>query len=543
VHRGSVIVLILSLVISGVAVWGTRTIVGDQDARLLTERANEVAFVFNARISPVATSMTALGEVAGARNLGLFEAQARQLVNAAPSTSTLTYAWLRPSGSGYVVVAAIGKGLHAGDMVSEPAAAVITKTRKTAQMIATPVFMNGRSRWFAFIVAAPSATPAAAVVYRVSDLGGPIQPPRQAGTAPFHELHVVLYASGRPDPNQVLVATTPHLPLRGSVRYVPINAGATRWLLAVAPTQPLVGSVAEAAPWFVVLVGIAGALLLTVVVEQLLRRRDVAVAMYHGERELAETLQQKLLPTLPHLAGLDVASRYITASAGQSVGGDWFDVFDLHDGRAAVAIGDVIGHDIEAAAAMSQVRAALRAYAWEGGEPAAVVNQLAALVENFHMAGLVTLVYGVLGRPDHHGSRQFRWANAGHLPPLLRLPHGEVVELTAGSSRVIGAPADDPRSQGDFLAPRGSMLLLYTDGLVELPGIALTDSLARVRASFQGQDRDAPAEDVCDSILRTQPTDRSRDDIAIMVARIVGDQVPSAVPVPTAAHSEPSGPS
>jgi serine phosphatase RsbU (regulator of sigma subunit) len=429
------------------------------------------------------------------------------------------------------VVAAAGAGLATGHLVVGETASVLAAAQRASEMVATPVLGTGASRSVGFALAGP-AVPPGLVVYRLNALG-PVSPPGQAGTAPFHELRVALYASPRPEPTQVLVATTRDLPLHGSVRYVPVNAGATHWLLAASSTQPLVGSVAASAPWLALVIGIVGSILIAIVLEQITRRRDVAVALYRGERELAETLQQKLLPPLPALDGLDVASRYIAASEGQAVGGDWFDVFDLLDGRAAVVIGDVVGHDIEAAAAMSQVRAALRAFAWEGGEPAGVIGRLAGLVDTFKITGLVTVVYGVLGRPDRNGARLFRWANAGHLPPLLRLPDGQVIELGAGISRVIGAPAGGARSEGEYLLPRNSTLVLYTDGLVELRGIPLTDSVGQLRHVLEQQDHDAPAEDVCESILRSQPTAHSRDDIAIIVVRTVGNNVPVDDPVLT----------
>jgi serine phosphatase RsbU (regulator of sigma subunit) len=531
IHRVTATVLVLSLIVVGLAAWATRTVVHDQDSRLLNERANEVALVFNANINAIPTSMITLGNLAREGGTALFDRQASQLVKAGPGH--LTFALLRPATGGYVVVTAVGSELSVGQLVTGVAASVVATARAAPKMVTTPVLGTGRTRSVGFALAGPAGT----VVYRVSALG-PLSAPRQAGTAPFHELRVALYASARPHPAQVVVATTKHLPLRGSVRYVPINAGASHWLLAASSTEPLVGSVAAAVPWFVLAVGIIGSILIGLVLEQVIRRRDAAVNMYQSERQLAETLQQKLLPPLPALDGLDVATRYIAASEGQAVGGDWFDVFDLHDGRAAIVIGDVIGHDIEAAAAMSQVRAALRAYAWDGDDPAAVIERLARMVDAFKIAGLVTVVYGVLGHPDGDGARLFRWANAGHLPPLLRMLGGDVLELLDGSSRVIGAPPDGPRTQGEYLLPRGSTLVLYTDGLVELPGIALTESMEQVRRMLERQDPDAPAETVCESILRSQPTTTSRDDIAIVVVRILAQELP-AERVPASAHGAP----
>ena len=168
---------------------------------------------------------------------------------------------------------------------------------------------------------------------------------------------------------------------------------------------------------------------------------------------------------------------------------------------------------------MAQVRASLRAYAWEGGEPASVLERLARLVDAFSVTGLVTVVYGVLGPPDEKGARWFRWANAGHLPPFVRSPDGRVHELRGGRSGVIGAPGDEHRGQDERVVPAGSLLVLYTDGLVERPGAAITDCIERLRASLQHPDGATSADDVCDFILRTRPADQTRDDIALVVLR------------------------
>jgi hypothetical protein len=257
------------------------------------------------------------------------------------------------------------------------------------------------------------------VLYRQSALG-PVKAPREAGTAPFHELSVVLYDDSRPVPAQVVVTTTKDLPLAGRVRYSAFPVGASHWLLAVSSPQPLVGTVAAWAPWLALIVGIAASVLIAATLEQVVRRRDAAVALYRSEHRIAETLQHRLLPTLATVPGLDVASRYVAASDSQQVGGDWFDVFDLGRGRTAVVIGDVMGHDIEAAAAMAQVRAALRAYALENDEPAPVLERLAHLVDAFDVTALVTAYTECSGRPTAKGPA----SSAGPTPATYLLWSG-----------------------------------------------------------------------------------------------------------------------
>jgi serine phosphatase RsbU (regulator of sigma subunit) len=344
-------------------------------------------------------------------------------------------------------------------------------------------------------------------------------PPAQAGTAPFSELHVVVYGSPRPDASQVLVATATALPLRGTVKYVPLMAGSTRWLTGVAAIHPLVGSVASAAPWIALAAGLRGSILVFLLLEAAAYRRDSAVQAFESEHRFAEALQRRLLPTLPPFAGLEVASSYLAGADDQQVGGDWFDVFELPSGQVAVAIGDVMGHDVDAAATMAQVRAALRSYAVEGGDPARTVTQLARFVELFGVSAVVTVIYGLLDHPGPDGSHRFRWANAGHLPPLLRHSGGQVEELAEPSSPLLGAPSTEPRPMGDRWLGLNSTLLLYTDGLVEAEGQDLAANVRQLQAVL-GRAGLPAVQDVCATVLDAQLTSSRRDDVAILLVKV-----------------------
>jgi serine phosphatase RsbU (regulator of sigma subunit) len=505
----------------------TRAVESDQDNRLLVQRANEVSLVLGTSISSLESTLTDLGNVARDGSTALFVKEASDQVAAGPGE--LSFALLRPDHGSYVVTVEAGHGLAVGDIVPGPVATVLAAAQKGGELVATPVLGSGAKRVLGFALGGPSV-PAGMVLYRQSVLG-PVKAPREASTAPFDELDVVLYDASRSVPTQVVVTTTKDLPLAGRVQYLSFPVGASHWLLAVSSAQPLVGTVAAWAPWIALSVGLAASALIAATLEQVVRRRDAAVALYRSEHRVAETLQHRLLPTLATVAGLDIASRYVAASDSQQVGGDWFDVFDLADGRTAVVIGDVMGHDIEAAAAMAQIRAALRAYALENDEPALVLECLAHLVDTFDVTGLVTVIYGVLGSSNSDGARQFRWANAGHLPPLLKMADGQVSELGDGRSGVIGAPAIEPRGQGLALLPPGSSLVLYTDGLVERPGTDLTDSISELRSSLQQLRPGTSADELCEAVLVAQALDQTRDDIAIVAIRLFPAKVPEGGPL------------
>ncbi len=526
-HRLPLSVLVALLLLSIVVALLTRAVESDQDNRLLVQRANEVSLVLGTSITSLESTLTALGHVARDGGTALFIKEAADDVAAGPGNPT--FALLRRSHGSYVVTVEAGHGLPVGEIAPGPVATVLAAAQKGRDLLATPVLGSGTDRVLGFALGGPSV-PAGMVLYRQSALG-PVKAPREAGTAPFDELNVVLYDASRPVQAQVVATTTKHLPLAGRVRSLAFPVGASHWLLAVSSAQPLVGTVAAWGPWIALTVGLAASALIAATLEQAVRRRDAAVALYRGEHRVAETLQHRLLPTLATVPGLDIASRYVAASDSQQVGGDWFDVFDLGDGRTAVVIGDVMGHDIEAAAAMAQIRAALRAYALENDEPAPVLERLAHLVDAFDITGLVTVIYGVLGPPDSDGARQFRWANAGHLPPLVKVAHGQVHELGDGRSGIIGAPATEPRGQGQALLSRGSSLVLYTDGLVERPGTALTDSIGELRSSVEHLPPGTSADELCEAVLAAKALDQTRDDIAIVVIRIFPAKVPESGPL------------
>jgi serine phosphatase RsbU (regulator of sigma subunit)/anti-sigma regulatory factor (Ser/Thr protein kinase) len=184
--------------------------------------------------------------------------------------------------------------------------------------------------------------------------------------------------------------------------------------------------------------------------------------LYDQQRRIAESLQRSLLPQeLPMVEHVDLGARYLAGAAGLQVGGDWYDVMPLPDGRLAFALGDVVGKGLPAAAAMGQVRYALRAYATLDPAPAAVLSSLDDFFAARDDEEIVTLVYGILDPRDG----VLVWSNAGHPPPLL-------VDATAPrtlTARADGTPLGvrSRRQEATLQLSAGDVLLLYSDGLVE----------------------------------------------------------------------------
>jgi serine phosphatase RsbU (regulator of sigma subunit) len=511
------IALLLGLVATTVTALIIGAVVRDQERRLLQERTDEIALVFRANLTAVRGQLTAQGGLLRATRGSptAYTQAATQAVADGPGR--LTFAWLRPDPAvhGYRVTAAAGLGLRPGEVVNDVRTRTLDRARAAKDYVTTEVM--GPERRLGFAMGAPTAPPGT-VLYREVALG-PLGAPRDAGTAPFSELDVAIYGVPHARPAQVLTSTTSRLPMRDGAIDQPLQSGASRWLLSVRAREALVGGVADSAPWVTLAAGLVGSLLVAAVVEIAARRRKATLAVYASEHRVAETLQRSLLPVLPDLPQLDLAARYLASGVGQQVGGDWFDVFPIGGDRVGLAVGDVIGHDLEAASAMAQIRAALRAYAVHGDPPVTVITALGHLVDTFRLTQLVTVVYGVLEPAGPDGSRLLRYTNAGHLPPFLRHPDGYVEALTGGGSVVIGAPMLPAHAQAELLIEPGATLVLFTDGLVEVPGSSLDDALDRLSGALAEQ-HDADADTICRQLLSAMPPGELRDDVALLAVRL-----------------------
>lgn len=231
--------------------------------------------------------------------------------------------------------------------------------------------------------------------------------------------------------------------------------------------------------------------------------------------ETARILQSALLTTLPLVAGLDLAARYRPAAAREQVGGDWYDAVVMPDGATALVIGDVVGHDMKAAADMGQLRTALRAHLHSGdGSPSSTVEQLDRSLEPLGIDALATLVVARV-----EGGR-VRWTNAGHPPPLLIDPVGGIRWLETEISPLVGLAPDLPRPEGEAEMASGSTLLFFTDGLVERRGEDIDDGFARLAESASAR-RSLPAAGLVDGILDDLLVGQLKDDVALLAVRLL----------------------
>jgi len=234
------------------------------------------------------------------------------------------------------------------------------------------------------------------------------------------------------------------------------------------------------------------------------------------ERELSnvELLQRSLLPDrLPYVEGIQIAARY--RPGGADVGGDWYDAIPLEGGRLGVAMGDVVGHGLQAASLMGQLRHATRAYALEGHSPALVLDRLDRLVRSLDGGQMATLVYLVVDP----GVESIRLASAGHVPPLAVSPAGEARFLPSAPNPPLGVFTSEPHAELAAELEPGSTLVLYTDGLVEERGVSIDVGLETLRAIAADGERMDPAE-LCERLVEAKLAGReARDDIAVLALR------------------------
>ena len=230
------------------------------------------------------------------------------------------------------------------------------------------------------------------------------------------------------------------------------------------------------------------------------------------ERAAATTLQHSLMPSaLPSVPGLDLAARYIPGS-DTGVGGDWYDLFTLPSGAIGIVIGDVVGSGLRAAVIMGRLRSALRAYALETADPAAVLAKLDRKVSHFEPNAMATVSYALFD-PE---TNQLDISLAGHPPPVYAHPQNPAVLLDAAADLPVGTHLSDrKRRTSRLVVPEGTVVCFYTDGLVERKNVSVDKGLQRLCGAVHIA---GSAESACTRILETLLSGNEPiDDIAVAV--------------------------
>ncbi|MFF7404569.1 PP2C family protein-serine/threonine phosphatase [Streptomyces murinus] len=254
---------------------------------------------------------------------------------------------------------------------------------------------------------------------------------------------------------------------------------------------------------------------------ELARRAGIALdnaRQYEQHRDVAEALQRAQLTELPDTPGLALAARYLPATHGLNIGGDWYDAFPGPDGSVLAVIGDVTGHGLRAAVIMGQLRTALRAYAVEGNGPARILTLLHRMLRHQQPELYATCAIARF-TPGEPG---VVWAAAGHPPALVRGPGGGVRVLDAKPGIMLGVPVPHEYEEHHEELPAGATLALYTDGLVERRSAGIDAGIERLADALgtlgtaELEQLDAAADALLKPMLRDSEHD---DDICLLLCR------------------------
>ncbi len=235
--------------------------------------------------------------------------------------------------------------------------------------------------------------------------------------------------------------------------------------------------------------------------------RELVVAR-EALRDIALTLQHSLMGPPPPLdARFEIEALYRPAEAQLEIGGDWYDTFELPDGKLGIVVGDVVGRGLPAAAAMGQLRSAVRALALTGLGPAAVIRHLDTFVENIEATQYATLAYAEVDP----GTGAVMFSAAGHLPPVLFAPPRVFM---GGRSTPLGIETEAmPRAEAGFTLAPGEGFVLYTDGLVERRSETIQVGIERLVTALADRPGATPEE----LATATLESEASEDDVCVLI--------------------------
>lgn len=522
--RVAVVAFGLGLAVTAAFALTSLALYNQSEDRLLRLRAREVGSVLTAVVPSLQTPLASAAELADATGgdpqkfrafMAPYVGQGRQFV----SVSLWRLGTSSPTPS--VVVG------PAPALTSLPARAreFFAHTERSAQLNVTGILETTQpSLGFGF--STPGVTHGFAV-YTES----PLPKNRRsslASNSAFSDLNYTLYLGRSRNPRQLLLTSLHQFPITGRQASVVVPFGDSAFTLVVTPRGPLGGSFFASLPWIIVIVGVVLSLAAALMTDRLARRRRHAEELtkvlnrvaaenhelFTEQRGIAQTLQHALLPdTLPQPPGLEVSARYVPASSGLDVGGDWYDVVVSDDGRRVLlVIGDISGHGLSAATNMALLRHAALAYAAQESQPRSVLAKLSGFVDGRAQDYFATVLCALIDLDAH----TLTLASAGHLAPLLiDDDHAGFIELNGNPP--IGVRHESGYQEQTVSIQPQTTLVAFTDGLVERRGEVLDTGLARLRAAASAQP--LALGDLLAKLIRDLASDDHHDDTAIVGIR------------------------
>lgn len=509
-------VLVAGLVITGTFAFAAWRAYDDNEDRLLERRTREAAAVLDASAPGIESTLAVTASVPR-----VVEEVVEEVFRAILGSQVGPEArfasgsvWVAGSSSPALV---LGEEPALADLDAETIEAFLERARAAEGMAVLNLVDASPPRLGYGYAARPEA--GGAVVYVEQALPPSRLQVIQPGSA-FAGLDYAIYI-GDVDDREVLLASTPDLPLTGRVAEEPIAFGDATLTLAMTPTVELAGNLLARLPWIVLVVGTvisAGAAALT---ERLERRRAHAellalenARLFGEQREASVLLQRSLLPqALPDVPGLDVEVRYEAGVAGTEVGGDWYDVMaDEH--RVVLVIGDVSGRGLPAASVMASVRHSIRALAAQGDAVDEILAKVSRLDPVERLGHFATVLCGAVDLR----TGELTFACAGHPPPLLISDDDAATWIDVPPGPPIGAvPTSSYRSVTVARPAPGSTLLMITDGLFERRGESIDVGLERLRTVAAGGAGSLAA--LVDHVVEEMTGGEAADDTALLAVR------------------------
>ncbi len=485
--RVASVALLTGLAMTAALVITCVTLYDRNETRLLNLRGRELGLVLTAVVPQIQTPISSAAALANATGGDVQKFKAFMTPLAGPGRPFAS-ASLWPLGRARLApTAVVGQ---APELTRQQASALFARSSQSGTLHVIGL-LGARIPAVGYALGAPGATSGFAV-YAESRLPSPRRS-KQEGNNAFSDLDYAAYLGRGQRVSNLLVTSLAHLPIttRHTSEVVPFGDSALT--LVVTPRVPLGGGFFHSLPWIVAVIGVIAALAAAFVTDRLARRRrraeqlastlDRVAAenerMYTEQRSIAQTLQQALLPdTLPEVSGLRVCARYVPATSGVEVGGDWYDVVAAGERRVLLVIGDVSGHGLRAATTMASLRHATLAYAAHDARPAALLAKLSDFVNRAPHDYFATVLCALIDVDAH----RLTIASAGHLPPLIvDGEEGHFVEVEP--SVPIGVRRDSDYVESSVSVPPNATLVAFTDGLVERRGELLDVGLERLRSA------------------------------------------------------------
>ena len=411
------------------------------------------------------------------------------------------------------------------ELESQPASeinALLANAVKAPQLTVTGLLDSPQPRLgYAF---SSQRRPARYVAYTESNLPKNRKSRVIQGNAAFAGLGYALYLGSGESSQNLLASSAASLPIRGRRSAITVPFGDNNIRIVMTPVEELGGTLLARLQWLLLGFGLVLTVGAAALTERLVRRREHAqrladqlgevadenARLYAEQRTVAQTLQHSLLPeTLPETPELTVRARYIAGVAEIDIGGDWYDVIELDNGNILFVVGDVSGRGLRAATVMASLRYAIRAYAAQGDNPAAILTKLGDLISVGADGHFATVLCGVIDVAGH----EVTLANAAHPQPLI-IDGTTASFLTTTVGVPIGVEHPGPYASVTVTIPPAATLLAFTDGLVERRGEILDVGMSRLRDTAS---RAYPSVDqLLDDLAENLASDGPSDDIAIL---------------------------